>query len=37
LAPTQALVALARKLARVAFSLMQKQTDYVPRIPCGET
>jgi transposase len=37
LAPTQALVALARKLARVAFSLMQKQTDYVPRVPCGET
>jgi len=37
LAPIQALNVLARKLARVAFSLMQNRTDYVPRIPCIET
>ncbi|MCQ4052005.1 IS110 family transposase, partial [Klebsiella pneumoniae] len=28
---TQALVALARKLARVAFSLMKNAADYVPK------
>ena len=37
LATTQALNALARKLARVAFALMNNQTDYQPKIPCGET
>ncbi|AKJ94389.1 transposase [Thioalkalivibrio versutus] len=37
LATTQALNALARKLARVAFALMKNQTDYQPKIPCGET
>ena len=37
LAPTQAFIALGRKLARVAFALMKNQTDYVPKIPCGET
>lgn len=37
LAPIQALNALARKLARVAFSLMRNQSDYVPRIRCMET
>jgi transposase len=29
----QALVALGRKLARVAFALMQNQSDYQPKIP----
>ncbi|MCP4638068.1 MAG: IS110 family transposase, partial [Methyloversatilis sp.] len=28
---TQALVALARKLARIAFSLMKNASDYVPQ------
>ena len=37
LAPTQALNVLARKLARVAFSLMQNEADYVPRRPCAAT
>ncbi len=37
LAPIQALNVLARKLARVACSLMTNQSDYVPRIPCIET
>ncbi|WP_026333060.1 IS110 family transposase, partial [Thioalkalivibrio sp. ALgr5] len=37
LATTQALNALARKLARVAFALMNNQTDYQPKTPCGET
>ena len=32
LKPTQALVALARKLARVAFALMHHQSDYQPRV-----
>lgn len=32
LAPTQVLVILARKLARVAFALMTKETDYVPKL-----
>jgi len=27
------LVALGRKLARVAFALMQNQSDYQPKIP----
>lgn len=30
---TQALVALARKLARVAFSLLKNQATYIPHIP----
>lgn len=33
----QALVALARKLARVAFALLKNHTLYVPRITCTET
>ena len=33
LKPTQALVALARKLARVAFALLKNGTEYRPRIP----
>lgn len=33
LTKTQALVALARKLARVAFALLRHQTDYQPKIP----
>lgn len=34
----QALVALARKLARVAFALIRHQTEYQPRLAgCGET
>jgi len=37
LKPIQVFNVLARKLARVAFSLMHNQTDYVPRIPCIET
>jgi transposase len=37
LATTQALNALARKLARVAFALMKNQTDYQPRNPCPQT
>ena len=37
LATVQALNALARKLARVAFALMKNQTDYQPRTPCMET
>jgi transposase len=37
LAPVQAINALARKLARVAFALMKHQTDYQPRITCQET
>ncbi|WP_019594927.1 IS110 family transposase [Thioalkalivibrio sp. ALM2T] len=37
LATTQALNALARKLARVAFALMKKQSDYQPKVPCGQT
>ena len=37
LAPIQALNALARKLARVAFSLMKNESHYVPRISCMET
>ncbi|KHL68611.1 transposase [Pseudomonas flexibilis] len=28
---TQALVILARKLARIAFALMKKREDYIPR------
>ena len=32
LAPVQALNVLARKLARVAFSLMRNQSEYIPRI-----
>ncbi|WP_042806009.1 IS110 family transposase, partial [Thioalkalivibrio sp. ALE19] len=37
LATTQALNALARKLARVAFALMKNQTDYRPPNPCTQT
>jgi len=40
LKPTQALVILARKLARVAFALMKTQTDYRPTpmlVACGGT
>lgn len=40
MAPTQALVALARKLARVAFALLKNQTEYRPRnaeIACSAT
>lgn len=37
LAKTQALVILARKLARIAFALLQNQTDYVPEIACSGT
>lgn len=40
LKPTQALVILARKLARVAFALMKTQTDYRPMplsAACGQT
>lgn len=37
LATTQALNALARKLARVAFTLMKNQTDYQPRTPSMQT
>ena len=40
LAPIQALVALARKLARVAFSLLKHQTQYQPKSPsnaCAST
>lgn len=33
MAPIQALVALGRKIARIAFSLMKNQSDYVPRQP----
>lgn len=33
LSKVQALNALARKLARVAFALMQNETDYVPQTP----
>lgn len=33
----QALVALARKLARVAFALLKNRTIYTPRIACMET
>lgn len=33
----QALVVLARKLARVAFALLKHNTTYVPRIACTET
>lgn len=32
LTPTQVLVILARKLARIAFALMRNQTDYIPRL-----
>ncbi len=35
LSTTQALVILARKLARIAFSLMKNQSDYHPRTPLG--
>lgn len=40
LAPTQAFVALARKLARVAFAILKHQTEYRPRAsqqPCTTT
>jgi len=37
LAPIQALVVLARKLARVAFAIMQKQTQYIPKGACMPT
>lgn len=40
LAKTQALVILARKLARVAFALLSKQAEYQPKTPwatCSET
>ena len=37
LAPTQALNVLARKLARIAFSLMKNEADYVPKIACAAT
>lgn len=40
LSKTQALVALARKLARVAFALMKNECDYQPRgvsMPCTST
>lgn len=33
MATTQALVALGRKIARIAFALMTNQADYVPRKP----
>src|SRR5699024_2978867 len=33
MAPIQALVALGRKIARIACSLMKNQSDYVPRQP----
>lgn len=33
MAKTQALVILARKLARVAFALLKNQTEYQPKIP----
>ena len=33
LSKIQAYVALARKLARVAFALLKQQTDYRPKIP----
>jgi len=35
LTKTQALVILARKLARVAFALLKNQSDYQPRAPQG--
>lgn len=37
LAPVQALNVLARKLTRVAFSLMQNQSEYIPKVHCMET
>jgi len=37
LQPTQALVILARKLARIAFALMKQQRDYQPRNTCVAT
>lgn len=37
LKPIQALVILARKLARIAFALMKQQTDYQPRNACAVT
>ena len=37
LSKIQALVALARKLARVAFAILKNNTTYVPRIACTET
>ncbi len=37
MSPIQAFVALARKLARVAFSLIKYQTQYMPRQACQET
>ncbi len=37
LACVQALNALARKLARLAFALMKNQTEYQPHIPCEQT
>lgn len=37
LKPTQVLVILARKLARIAFALMKQQTDYQPRNACAAT
>lgn len=33
MATTQALVALARKLARIAFALLKNQTDYIRKLP----
>lgn len=36
-APVQVLTILARKLARVAFALMQNQSDYVPKKACLST
>ncbi|OOG21029.1 IS110 family transposase, partial [Thioalkalivibrio denitrificans] len=40
LSKIQALVALARKLARVAFALLRNQSQYQPKTPqqaCAET